>query len=1112
MSTLRTLAGVFYLVALSFIGRAQLSCVNCSGRDTTSYTNGYTNDSLYFVCQGENANLRVTWPDGGLQNVQWYRFISATNTWTPIVNQQQVSQGVYNATPGGFRAVVSNEVEGIIYEDICWVSRVNAAPIVNANTIPAGCGAVQLSGLYIGGVITGYYNPPPANFDTPYLFNDSSEIEICFNLGHPILSDLSIELVTPPACGSQIILLTDIQTPNEPDSICFNSDALGLCFSNESSLSYNLCALPSFDVSGNYGAYGTESIAIDWTPLLGCDVTQPGWQVNVRDCFGGANGSISSISMIVSEEPTEGTPIIQEFLPVPGQNLTILDTGCDSSLYTIVALERYYPESTLLSQGIGIVWETDPPFNLPNGGVGLNHLLNPGPTQDTYFSLSLSNIQLGEACGAISYDVEFFDYIQPDSTVITLTDSILCLTDSAMLITSSIADGEWIGPVDSTSEGVFFNPAAVDQGLWTIAFAPVSACIDPTEVSVLVDAAPQLSFTESFTFCSTDSIQVLTGQPSSGVWTGVGVVDSLAGTFDPTAVGADAAQLTYSLGGNCPTQANVTVAIETFVPLQILESETVVCLNALPLNLDANLSSVQWSGEGITSVNQGIFQPSSAGVGTFPIVATYNEACSDIDSVWISVDDPSIEFLNSPTVCVDADWVDMEVLATEGVWSGGGVVDSLQGLVDPTLLGAGVHYVFYTLNNTCASIDSVLISVQDFPDIQLGLPAGVCVDQSEFELLANLQGGVFSGIGVQSSGTQWLFDPSIAGEGTTIVQYDYSDVCTVTVLDTIEIYPLPELTVSADTAVCPEGQAVLFVSGAFSYGWAPNETLATPQAAETIADPEVTTVYTVAGQSGDGCFSSAQVVVEVLDSPQVSTNGPLEMCPGESEILTASGLSEVTWQGVNIENPDDLSAIVSPQETSTYVVSGVDANGCQGQASTEVIVHQPQAFFAVSDTLGVPPLEVDLTNLSNGDYFVWVPGNGDTIITTNLSEVVQAIYLGEQTHTAQLTAYLNGCPDSYALEIVTYYDSELLIIPNVVTPNGDGKNDVWRVETQNMKDMHVDIFNRWGNQVAQLEGIADKWNPEDASAGTYYFRITALGLDGEAYNHEGHFTVLKTEN
>jgi hypothetical protein len=167
MNTLRSLAGVLFLVALSVVGRAQLSCFNCSGRDTTSYTNGYTNDSLYFVCQGENASLRVTWPDGELQNVQWYRFISATNTWTPIVNQQQVAQGVYNASPGGFRVVVSNEVDGVIYEDICWVSRVNSAPIVNANTIPAGCGSVQLSGLYIGGVITGYYNPPPPNFDTP---------------------------------------------------------------------------------------------------------------------------------------------------------------------------------------------------------------------------------------------------------------------------------------------------------------------------------------------------------------------------------------------------------------------------------------------------------------------------------------------------------------------------------------------------------------------------------------------------------------------------------------------------------------------------------------------------------------------------------------------------------------------------------------------------------------------------------------------------------------------------------------------------------------------------------------------------------------------------------
>lgn len=157
-------------------------------------------------------------------------------------------------------------------------------------------------------------------------------------------------------------------------------------------------------------------------------------------------------------------------------------------------------------------------------------------------------------------------------------------------------------------------------------------------------------------------------------------------------------------------------------------------------------------------------------------------------------------------------------------------------------------------------------------------------------------------------------------------------------------------------------------------------------------------------------------------------------------------------------------------------------------------------------------MEVQFTNLSSGDYFVWVFGTGDTLITTELNAPVVSVFDGESTHAISLTAYLNGCPSSFSLSIETYYDSELLVVPNVVTPNGDGKNDTWRVETRNMDDLQVDIFTRWGTAVDQLDGINDRWDPKDFSSGTYYYKLIATGLDGESYNREGYITVLRSED
>ena len=1112
---MNTLKIVFVLLVCCIMSRqrvcAQLYCADCPGRDTTSYTNGNRNDSLYFICPGGVAALRVNWSSSDLRNVQWYRFLSTTNTWTPVLFQPSTAIGSYSAGLGGYRVVVSDLTGNIVEEDYCWVSRVNSPPMVNANTIQPGCSSVQLAGLYFGGSVTGFYNLPPSNFSAPYLFNDNSSIEVCLDVVHPILSDLYIEIVSPPACGSDTIVLTETQTPLEPDSICFNSDANDLCFSNTTNLNYNLCALPNFDITGDFGAFGPNAQIIDWSPLLGCDVTQPGWTVNVRDCYESANGFITSASFTILELGNEIPPIVHNFETADGQDLTILDTGCDSSLFTSIAFERVYPQSTLLDHGVALQWVSDPPFPIPNNGYGMNFLLNPGPTVDTYFSLRLNNIQLGNACDSYPVDVEFFDYIEPDSSTIFVSDSILCVTDSPLLLTPSVAAGSWEGPVDSMAEGAVFDPSVVGPGIWNISFAPNSSCIEPTEVQIFVDVTPTLVLSEPMTLCNTGSPVLLTASPGGGVWSGSGLEGVSNDLFNPAIIAEPASELTYYLDGNCPVQASVVFTVESFEPLSIVQADTVICESAEPIDFDGNLANVQWLGAGISATNLGIFDPSMAGAGEHLIVANYEQACSSSDTVLVVVEDPDIDFVPVNPVCIDGEVLTLVAEADSGVWSGSGVVDSELGLFNPQAAGAGPQTVYFTLLNSCGSVDSLTLFVEDFPQLQLGLPDGICVDQSEFVLLANFEGGIFSGAGVQQIGDQWYFNPESAGVGSVELSYSYTDVCSLTLYDSIEVFPLPLLEISLDTAICPEGEALLAVSGAFQYGWSPAANLLTPTEASTIANPAETTTYTVSGQSDEGCFSLAQVTVEVFDSPVLSTNGPLELCPGDSEIAIVTGVEQAEWIGPDVSSQQGLELVVSPDSSTVYNVTGYDVNGCLGETNLEVIVHQPQAYFTASDTLGVPPLYVQFDNLSQGDYFIWDLGNGDTLVTTDLSEIVDGYYQGEEFHTVQLTAFLNGCPAYYSLELETYYDSELLIIPNIVTQDGDDKNDVWWVKTQNMKDLHVDIFNRWGQGVGTIDGINDRWDPSDFSAGTYYFRLLATGLDGEEYNREGSFTVLKPE-
>ena len=107
----------------------------------------------------------------------------------------------------------------------------------------------------------------------------------------------------------------------------------------------------------------------------------------------------------------------------------------------------------------------------------------------------------------------------------------------------------------------------------------------------------------------------------------------------------------------------------------------------------------------------------------------------------------------------------------------------------------------------------------------------------------------------------------------------------------------------------------------------------------------------------------------------------------------------------------------------------------------------------------------------------------------------------------------NGCVDTYST-IVTITNE--FNIPNVITINDDGLNDLFTLPAAVFKSFDLVIVNRWGNVVQELnsatgiylwDGRAQSGKP--VSEGTYFYYIKGTLFDGTFAERQGFVTVIQ---
>lgn len=162
-------------------------------------------------------------------------------------------------------------------------------------------------------------------------------------------------------------------------------------------------------------------------------------------------------------------------------------------------------------------------------------------------------------------------------------------------------------------------------------------------------------------------------------------------------------------------------------------------------------------------------------------------------------------------------------------------------------------------------------------------------------------------------------------------------------------------------------------------------------------------------------------------------------------------------------------------------------------------------------------------------YIVKVIPNTDTTIYDTIIDyqlpwyVLDTVFNDSVDDYVYVTTNEAGCDSTIHYHLHIFWNGDHcdtnLTYPNVVTPNGDGKNDRFviggLIENNCFKYNELIIYNRWGREVYRVQNINNEsqwWDPNDkrCPAGTYYFMFRAHGVNIRTM-HKGVIEVLNAK-
>lgn len=413
-------------------------------------------------------------------------------------------------------------------------------------------------------------------------------------------------------------------------------------------------------------------------------------------------------------------------------------------------------------------------------------------------------------------------------------------------------------------------------------------------------------------------------------------------------------------GGNplCPNAVTLASHVEVYAnpTITISATDSTICSGQTVTLTASGGGSYLWSsGQNTPSITV-----SPTATTTYTVTATNGLVCTSTASLAITVSTPPVATITGPTSICPGDTVTLN--ATGGgtySWSNSAITPSIS--VSPG--GATTYIVTVTDASGCTSTASHNLGTGATLSPSITGATSVCQGSS---VTITASGGSSY---TWSSGQNTASITVTPGSQTTYtVTASNATGCTGTAQHTISVNPLPVVSITGPTSVCPGISANLTASGGSSYVWS-----TTDATASITVTPIAQTTYTVTATDGNGCTNSASHSINPAPNPTITITGQDTICEGGQATLSANGANSYVWSNAAVSS----SINVNPIATTTYTVTGSNGGGCTSSASFVVTIEMKPILNLVSsgnESCGMGDAFINIGVSPAGNYqYLWTP-------------------------------------------------------------------------------------------------------------------------------------------
>ena len=749
----------------------------------------------------------------------------------------------------------------------------------------------------------------------------------------------------------------------------------------------------------------------------------------------------SSANVVIAAQPLIPTP------PIVG---TITQPACNVSTGSVVL-------SGLPASGTWTL--TRNPDGITTPGTGTTSTLS-GLSEGLY-NFTVTNS--GECTSVASADVVI--NIQPPTpaapTVDTIASPTCALSTGSVLLKGLTATGTWTltrypGTVISTGTGISTTISDLSAGTYNFTLTNAAGCLSAPSANVIIPVqpvtptAPAVGIITPACILSTGSV-VLSGLPASGTWTLTRKPDGITTTGTGT---------TSTLSGLPEGSYNFTVTN---------------------------------SGGCISEASSDVVIPAQSASAIVIIITNPEAVCSPSK---VDITDPTITAGSTPGL-------------TYSYWTN---IAGTIAFITPTAAGQDTYYIKGTETSGCFDIKPVTVTVNPSPSANAGTGGNNCGLEFYFNGSLNIGTGTWTKDSGPGNAT---FSPDANTSNASVIVTVYgtyifrwtvvNGTCSNSATVTVKFLQQPTANGGTGGHECDKdfilNAAIPTGTGTWTKTSGPGTAVFTPDNHQPNAKVTVNQIgtydfaWTVLSSI---CTSSDLVRVVFSDPPSINAGADTVICKGGSIQLHAKGTGSCAWiPTALLNNPNIADPVATPVTTTAFTVTLTDQFGCKNSDTVSVEVrNKPVPHAGPDQVLGFQfgaSMNAELSyNYEKGIWSI-ISGGGKFIDATYAKSSVYGLSVGKNKF---LWAVSNGvCPVSYDTVSIIVHD---LIIPTLITPNMDGRNDYFVLqELSKLGKTELVIFDRRGAQVYKNANYNNSWNGVD--------------YNGNPLPDDTYFYVLKTE-